>query len=141
MMRVPKRSALALTLFNQNLNDRIKHTLISSMNDISLERTWILWRTGMLSRDITIRWDGMKTVDLNLPELSQRPRPTPALGCTMLGPGGSSMVGSHGIPGGQQTEQESVMCTHSDAGWAALSESREVGNLIAVFPTQRGAAD
>lgn len=59
MMRVPKRSALALTLFNQNLNDRIKHTLISSMNDISLERTWILWRTGMLSRDITIRWDGM----------------------------------------------------------------------------------
>lgn len=59
MMRVSKRSALALTLLNQNLNDRIKHTLISSTNDISLERTWILWRTGMLSRDITIRWDGM----------------------------------------------------------------------------------
>lgn len=44
------------------------------------------------------------------------------------------MVGSHGIPGGQQTEQESVTCPHSDAGWAALSEPREVGNLIAVFP-------
>lgn len=45
----------------------------------------------MPSRSIAIRWNGMKTVDMNLPKLQKRPMPSLAE-CTKLGRGGSRVT-------------------------------------------------
>lgn len=46
----------------------------------------------MLSRSITIRWNDMKMVDVNLPKLQKKPAPSDVLGCTKPRCGGSRVA-------------------------------------------------
>lgn len=49
-------------------------------------------KAGMLSRSITIRWNDMKMIDVNLPKFQKKPVPSHALGCTKRRRGGSRVA-------------------------------------------------